>query len=928
MVYDMVEDASGFMWFATDKGVVRYDGSNIVPVDTKDETFTRGVFRMFKAKDNSLWFITTDFQLYSYRNKTFVKIEVGENVAWIAEDGKQRLTAMSRQGNLYTIGKNNQVTTVNRRLYSDKFRSYMFCSIDSNQLMLSRGNGVFISNSTTGLMYKIVGSDHTHSFDLPRVFKIYGRRFLFATHLGLFSLVLDKENSWKVKQLLNNRFGEIISVCEDNVTKDLWVGSSKGLLKIVAGKIEPEVYLSGTNCFNVHKTSEDLLWCTSAESGVFFTNMRSFHFNKEEGLLNEKVKFLQNIGDTIYTFGLNGNAWLFHKNKIVSSLKLNTIYDVPAFRNVAKAGDSIYAWAYPDKFVKIFNGRMGRMVIPDSMSAIFGFKQFYYVDRNKIRRGPKQTLIYETKHTSNLGDIMHNNVVNHIPLLIPNDTTYYYATKDGYGILKGQKMTLNKLGARVMSIVVTPRRNLVFNTQGKGVYIKRKNKKPYFLTEDQGLLSNYSSKLLLKGNSLWVLTNKGVSRLTLNGDDSVVRIANFTMNDVLNISEVNDLLIHDSSVYVASNKGITVFPEEYTISKELPKVFIENIQINNRDTTVQDSFILSYQQNNIAITYTSPTIRNAKSVLFKYAIVGKESRVTTGVSKSKNLQLGALSPDEYVVKIWARNNDGLWSDQPARLFIKVLPPFWKAGWFIWSVILFLLIVISLIVIIRLRQIRERAKIDAQLLDSELKALRLHMNPHFIFNTLNSLQKFILQRNPLEANKFISKFAKLMRWILSYADKQYITLEAELLFLDTYIELEQLRFDSEIKVVKEVDDKLFDSGFLIPALVVQPFVENAIKYGIAGINYQGELLLRFEQYPDYIRVTIQDNGVGRAAVKREQDFSGKEFESTGVKYTNERLLLLLENRLNITDAVIITDLYDETGVASGTRVELIIPYYNE
>jgi LytS/YehU family sensor histidine kinase len=153
------------------------------------------------------------------------------------------------------------------------------------------------------------------------------------------------------------------------------------------------------------------------------------------------------------------------------------------------------------------------------------------------------------------------------------------------------------------------------------------------------------------------------------------------------------------------------------------------------------------------------------------------------------------------------------------------------------------------------------------------------------------------------------------------------LEEEFLFLDTYIELEQLRFDTVFKVSKQVDKELVPSQVFIPALVIQPFVENAIKYGITGIPYQGILKLVFEHRSDYLKVIIEDNGVGRMVVKQEQDLSGKEYESTGIKYTNERLLLLLERKLKITNAVTVTDLY-ESGKPSGTKVELIIPYYNE
>jgi hypothetical protein len=467
-----------------------------------------------------------------------------------------------------------------------------------------------------------------------------------------------------------------------------------------------------------------------------------------------------------------------------------------------------------------------------------------------------------------------------------------------------------------------------FATTGRGVYFERFDGRKGFYGEDKLLPSNYCHNLYVHNGSIWVATNKGLSRLVLDTEDNIRTVINYTSQDKLISNEVNDVLFDQGQVYVATNKGISLFSEEISQhSNSAPAIIIDRIQINHKDTLVQPFLRLPFTQNNITIFFSSPSIRSAKNMEYKYVVVGKKNRTVYGVSTAKSIQLGSLPPDEYVLHIWAKNIDGIWSISPARLFVTILQPFWKTIEFILSITVFGVLIVLLLVFLRVRQIQERNKIQALLLASELKALRLHMNPHFIFNTLNSLQKFILERNPLEANKYIAKFARLMRWILSYADKQHITLEEELLFLDTYIELEQLRFDRIFCVRKEIDPTINPAQMYIPALVIQPFVENAIKYGITGIAKTGEIRLVFKKDKEYIKVVIEDNGRGRDAVRNEQALSGKEFESTGIKYTNERLLLLLNPKLEISDAVSVTDLFDD-GQAMGTRVELIIPYYNE
>jgi LytS/YehU family sensor histidine kinase len=197
-----------------------------------------------------------------------------------------------------------------------------------------------------------------------------------------------------------------------------------------------------------------------------------------------------------------------------------------------------------------------------------------------------------------------------------------------------------------------------------------------------------------------------------------------------------------------------------------------------------------------------------------------------------------------------------------------------------------------------------------------------MNPHFIFYTLNSLQTFVLLNKPLAANHYIAKFSSLVRWIMSYSAKQRITLEMELEFLKTYIELEQLRFEEQFTALIEVDEELHVADTYIPSLVVQPFVENAIKYGLTGKKEKGLLKIVFKRQGNCVCVTIEDNGIGRVHVLQEQRASDKAFESTGIKNTEERLRLISGDHSK-DKLVEIIDLYEHED-PTGTKVILIIP----
>jgi hypothetical protein len=374
---------------------------------------------------------------------------------------------------------------------------------------------------------------------------------------------------------------------------------------------------------------------------------------------------------------------------------------------------------------------------------------------------------------------------------------------------------------------------------------------------------------------------------------------------------------------VATEKGVSFFHTNATLPARYPHVVIENVQINNKDTLLNGNITLPYNQNNINIFYKSPCTEPSEGTLYKYIVNGNTS--DTVYTTASNIRYGSLPPGKYVFSIWARNSKGLWSIDPAKLSFTIRGPLWKSWWFLTGVSVFILLLAFLMIMYRINLFKKHSRAKAKLVESELKALRLQMNPHFIFNTLNSLQKFILQHEPIEANKYIAKFSKLMRWIMIYSDKQFISLQEELEFLNTYIELEQLRFKKVFTLYTDIDSSLVPSSTFIPSLIIQPFIENAIKYGLTEKENKGLLSLKFCKNERYIHAVIEDNGVGRKKVAEEQHFMGKEFESTGIKSTSERLNLLLDEEYQ-KKSVIITDLYDPEGKAAGTKIELKIPYY--
>ncbi len=242
----------------------------------------------------------------------------------------------------------------------------------------------------------------------------------------------------------------------------------------------------------------------------------------------------------------------------------------------------------------------------------------------------------------------------------------------------------------------------------------------------------------------------------------------------------------------------------------------------------------------------------------------------------------------------------------------------------------LLLLIILTVLSRLRYKRKRDKeqltsdFKKQLAQAETKALRAQMNPHFIFNSLNSINSFVMDQKHEIASEYLIKFSKLIRLILDNSRSEMISIEKELETLKLYVLLEAARFDDRFKCIYHIADDVDTSSMMIPPMLLQPFVENAIWHGLMQKEGEGTITIEIKKEDEeFLSISITDNGIGR---KKAAELKSKSatHKSHGLKVTSQRIEMM--NRLNSSGAKVnIVDLKDEQGNAMGTRVELIIPF---
>jgi LytS/YehU family sensor histidine kinase len=217
---------------------------------------------------------------------------------------------------------------------------------------------------------------------------------------------------------------------------------------------------------------------------------------------------------------------------------------------------------------------------------------------------------------------------------------------------------------------------------------------------------------------------------------------------------------------------------------------------------------------------------------------------------------------------------------------------------------------------------ERVVSEKKLSELEMQALRAQMNPHFIFNSLNSINRFILKNNKDQASEYLTKFSKLVRLILQNSNSALITLESELEALQLYLELESLRFNHRFNFKISVDDDLDPEVIKVPPLIIQPYAENAIWHGLMQKIDIGKLEIEISEQLDLLKIKISDDGIGRKKAAELKSKSATTHKSMGLKITKDRIMMMdkTENR----EAVVINDVVHPDGSAAGTEVIIKIP----
>ena len=435
------------------------------------------------------------------------------------------------------------------------------------------------------------------------------------------------------------------------------------------------------------------------------------------------------------------------------------------------------------------------------------------------------------------------------------------------------------------------------------------------------------------GNNMWIGTRNGLARL----NTSTLEINTFNDKDGLASSIILEVESVDSSaLYIGTRHGISVLKLtdlDTRINTAPPRLIFSNFTVAGAQPgpgvsgDLQSGFSMKWPDNSFAVEYIGVNHTRPEEHRYKYRLTGVDGD-WINADKRRFTSYNNLSPGTYTLQVMASNNHGYWTTTPTELPVTVLPAFWQTLWFkILSGGAILLVGFSLYRM-RIRQIRREStmviEFNNKLVQAESQALRAQMNPHFIFNALNSIKLYVLNKDSDTAGGYLDEFARLVRLVLQNSKETMIALDNELEALDLYIRMEKLRFKKSFEYQINVADDIDSSFYEVPPLLLQPFAENSIWHGFSNLDGEGFLLVEVKLINEQLHITIEDNGIGR---KRAGEINSKKRgfkKSMGTQITHDRM----ELQPHLTGVKIdteTTDLADEHGRALGTRVEIVVDY---
>jgi two-component sensor histidine kinase len=946
-VYYLFQDSKKFIWMATDAGVIRYDGSESVCFNKNNGLSCNEVLRIDEDSSGRIWCMNLngtvnyilDNRVFNEKNSPGLNLIRGkEYLLGFFEDKTHAISFYNRLGEIITLQPTGVVDRRTLDLFApdqltDSTQSLYprlrFISKSINGFFCWTGWGVFyVRKLEDGVAYYLKTLKNSGVFRLKNnhLYLVENNdkvdKFKELTHIRRFDIPVKKtKNSSNIKSVLEDRQGllwvatfdsgiycmrnntiirrlaieQAQSVIEDH-EGNIWISSMKDGVY----KIEPELITHrhfGINTFRNYGIramavdSMNGIWLTNGRNIYYMRNNRFFRLNSGEtgNSLNQVVP-LTKAG---LIAGEQGQTYYFFRGFKTDMLKGTISYThrsefSAAGKNSSSLLKKIILNKTRDKIISF--GGNGLLLLdpvdPFTITKVIGvgskiFNAFFDM----------------------AGDIIINADVNY---RYRNNSLELYSelTRFNNMIISGQ-LSLND------SVQL-----LTF--EGDSTYLFY-NHTLYHLKDQSGLpMDRQIRKIIYQAPFLFLVTSNHIFSC-----ENPVQIINggkvFLKSLGISFRNIHDIVYFHDSLVVASDDGLTIIPaqQDGQHGRFLPKPYFTTVLVDDSIMSTVQPIVLNSKQR-LQVNFGSVNY-SGDPVFFSYKLEGINNDWVNGSGTAfvfKHLPLGS-----YTFLLRARLSTSAWSE-PVCIPITVSALFWQLPLF--YIILFLILtgLVILMVLRRKNQQLRKQETANQLIILEQKALLSMMNPHFIFNALGSIQGFLLHNKGSEAGHYLSQFARLIRQNLNAIKASSITIDDEAERLTDYLGLEKLRMENRFEFQIEVDPTLENEEILIPSMIIQPFVENAIWHGISSIPGKGQINISFHnQSEKEIRVLIEDNGVGITKASLAPEKSGDHLHM-GVEMTRKRLDILAK-KYRVNGKISWTD-KNPGQLNPGTVVTLVIP----
>lgn len=934
-VYNILQDSKGYIWMGHDKGLTRYNGSEWKNY-SNNMNQSRALSNLEEDKYGRIWcqnfsgeiFYTDEDSLHELK-----KVKSIGNMVMMAFYQKQKLIT-TRQSRLLEYDVENKDTRIINTGSYDLNPANILCSKNNIYVFARNQNGIV----------KVINQKDVEFIPLPAnlnpVLCMEEGNTLYAfpksglEYAGIYNskggFVSVKLN---IKAIIQN-----VSIFHSTI----WVATSEGVYAFDLGlnpKWGGKPLFPELNVSKVLMDHENSIWISTLNRGVIVMSNMEVQLLKMDKIGFTKASYFSSTDKIILGTGDNR---VFEFNPFDYSL--HQVFDFEIRHDIVDIYNDVQndlIWISSDKMYGI---RAGSGVV--ELKRQYALKDIVYLgEKTYAVAGPEGLNLFTYE-----GDVL-NNPFSHLFL---NDKSPWI---DGMQLLRGTE-------GRAKCVAYDPISRTLYASNYRGLYVWGPGYKDVITDDGKPI---YASDILIKGSRVYVVTyngslyfvkgkkvekqirefpglaKKSISTIEAFGDNlwilyenAIVKFNIFTekytvirSSDGLPNTEIKDIVVFNKQVFLATRSGIVMFPEGMPNSPVNPRLEIEDVYVNKIKTKGENNeFDLHTNQNNLEIKFSLITFRTNPDVTVYYNINGKSWIPLP--AKSDRLNLAGLSPGKYNIKLKAVKVDGAEVVSPVELKFYISAPLWSRWWFILLIVLLIGFFAYSFMRFRINELRKEAefktakeRLEKELQLSTLTSIKSQMNPHFVFNALNTVQSYIFTNDKDNAIDYLNKFSDLTRMILDMSSREKITLSEEIKALNLYLELEKERFEDNFEYQLVVNENIAPELIQIPSMLIQPYVENAIKHGLLHKKAERKLKIEFLREDNALIVFVDDNGIGRKKSYEMKLAKPSGHKSFATEANLKRLQLLNQGRENTIDIEFL-DKVDSFGNPQGTMVILAIP----